>query len=1117
MDIGWNCLGGGIQYQVTDQIVPMITIHHLISAANFMASDVPATRHKSLDAVRALGVVLVMMYHLRWPHVRNAWMCIGFFFTLSGFIITATTFDTFRSRGAVSVVTFWSRRMTRLFPALLAGLLGVCLGLAAQRAGYLGTPPSPQDLWYHQRDLLWGLFYGENFNLMHRQNDYFAQWQRPPIVQHLWSLAIEEQYYLVWPVLFVLWTSAAQCLFRERAAPADPELAPPPPDAAAERPPAPEGPAAPAPQRRPAVSEARYRFALKAMALGDCVVIAASHCVTQWVVREHGVHVAYFSSWLRSGEFACGGLLFCLMELTPALRDRYRRARDAPPLAPAAAVLVELLYALVYPFIVATATMPFAPEEVLPTYFAYLRLPLTTLMMLLALAGAMQDPPKWAVVSRVMHAGPVVFLGQVSYGVYVYHFPLIWWFGSPVWAQAAAQDAPYAWQCARDGLIMAAAVALGAVSALRLEYAVLRRARGAAPLKILSVGLLSSAAVAVVVLAATHGAADPDDVLADYSGAGAPARIVPPAPADAPEPPEALEAAAAAPAVPPPAPAAAAPNASAAPDARFPPPGDCARPWGDCRPVFFITPVDRQEGTIDMWLDAATLPNRKSRFEDKYTIHWGKEKLEQAQGRMPARAVVLACAQLQQTLNPCAPALQWRPHAHWIWVATGIWELCGTAPPGHAKHAACPKRLQVTWLSVPSQPPPGTVAPMSWALLHMLNAAVRAVPAAFNPVFRARIAAQSAELQSRGFVRVPDAAAAGVPPLLQQPSLSVVYYGDSVSRNIHRLMAHVAAQWARAAGARGNWSAVVRPDALRFPALAFHEKTHPASSFFRDFGKGSLAPADPGTLISIGDHSLCYNMEAKNYLEADNTVPPDFSPACPDREFWAGQLSNLLVLLLQRRTARLFLVTNSLYRVGAAQRQLLAEVLGRYRCPVGRAPELTVTVVAWHLLVCPPSRIAHGRCPVGAHGFGKILRDAVHPTGPPGLWLAAQVLQGFIYSLVPKPIYHGRGVDLAQFLQYVYPADHDPSMDEFTEVYGLCAPSQMTWAAAKPAKKPSSGHSGWGLGWGSKNKKSGAGPKHDGKNGQSGKHDAKKGSKGHGYGGHGGGHGNYGKPKKSKM
>lgn len=147
-----------------------------------------------LDGLRAIAVIGVLLYHAGWS-VFGGFLGVETFFALSGFLITALLLAEWNARGQISLRRFWTRRARRLLPALLLLLAGTPV-IAALRA--------PDELARLRVDSLAALGYVMNWYLIGSQQSYFDPSLRPPLLQHLWSLAIEEQFYLFWPLLFGL-------------------------------------------------------------------------------------------------------------------------------------------------------------------------------------------------------------------------------------------------------------------------------------------------------------------------------------------------------------------------------------------------------------------------------------------------------------------------------------------------------------------------------------------------------------------------------------------------------------------------------------------------------------------------------------------------------------------------------------------------------------------------------------------------------------------------------------------------------------------------------------------------------------------------------------------------
>jgi len=171
------------------------------------APDIPvATAARSwrpgLDGLRAIAVLGVMAYHEPNVELAGGFLGVDLFFVLSGFLITGLLLDERRRSGTLSLRSFWNRRARRLLPAL-AGLLVIVLLVTT----LIGDVSQRRDL---PSGLLSAVFYVSNWNLIAHNQSYFDQFTSLSPLQHLWSLAIEEQFYVVWPLVVIA------CLARSR-------------------------------------------------------------------------------------------------------------------------------------------------------------------------------------------------------------------------------------------------------------------------------------------------------------------------------------------------------------------------------------------------------------------------------------------------------------------------------------------------------------------------------------------------------------------------------------------------------------------------------------------------------------------------------------------------------------------------------------------------------------------------------------------------------------------------------------------------------------------------------------------------------------------------------------
>lgn len=150
-----------------------------------------------LDGVRAIAVVAVLLFHLPARVLPGGFLGVDVFFVLSGFLITSLLLGEMETTGRLRFGAFYARRARRLLPALLAVLVvsSVLVLTVARDAAAI-----------FRQDALAALSYTTNWWYIFDERSYFEVLGRPPLLQHLWSLGIEEQFYLVWPaVAFFAW------------------------------------------------------------------------------------------------------------------------------------------------------------------------------------------------------------------------------------------------------------------------------------------------------------------------------------------------------------------------------------------------------------------------------------------------------------------------------------------------------------------------------------------------------------------------------------------------------------------------------------------------------------------------------------------------------------------------------------------------------------------------------------------------------------------------------------------------------------------------------------------------------------------------------------------------
>ena len=303
-----------------------------------------------VQALRAVAVMAVVLYHL-WPErLPGGFVGVDIFFVISGFLITQHLMGEISRTGRVALGAFWARRIRRLLPAAFT-VIAVSLVLL--------FAIMPRVTWQENLQQLGAsAAYVENWLLGFDAVDYLAAENSATLAQHYWSLSVEEQFYVVWPILLLAALALARLLRR-------------------------------------GTPRTAVRWALVAVFVGSLIVSV--------VMTARSPELAFFATPTRAWEFAAGGLLALFPNVVAGARLASLRA----------AMSWVGLAVIAYSAFFITGSLPF------PGVIALV----PVLGAVLVIAGGTSSLG-WSS-SRVAGLRPVQWIGDYSYSIYLWHWPLI--------------------------------------------------------------------------------------------------------------------------------------------------------------------------------------------------------------------------------------------------------------------------------------------------------------------------------------------------------------------------------------------------------------------------------------------------------------------------------------------------------------------------------------------------------------------------------------------------------------------------------------------------------------------------------------------------------------------
>ncbi|MFC0358352.1 acyltransferase family protein [Kytococcus schroeteri] len=307
----------------------------------------PTGFRPDIEGLRAVAVLSVMAYHAGLPFVPGGFSGVDVFFVLSGFLITGQLLKEVRSTGTVDLPAFYGRRFKRLLPAAT-----LVLAFTAVASWLLLPSTRWREMW---GDVAASALYVVNWRLADRSTDYLAEDSQPSPVQHYWSLAVEEQFYVVWPLVLL---GVAMVVRRQRT-----RLGP--------------------------------------TAVGGLLLIGLPSFAWSLWATAHTPESAYFVTTTRLWELVVGAVVACGAGFWPRLRR------------PAASGLVLLGVVLVLAgFFLVTPATPWPGSAAL----------LPTLGTAMVVAGGVSGG---GVLLAGLRSAPMVWVGGLSYSLYLWHWPLV--------------------------------------------------------------------------------------------------------------------------------------------------------------------------------------------------------------------------------------------------------------------------------------------------------------------------------------------------------------------------------------------------------------------------------------------------------------------------------------------------------------------------------------------------------------------------------------------------------------------------------------------------------------------------------------------------------------------
>jgi peptidoglycan/LPS O-acetylase OafA/YrhL len=321
----------------------------------------PSIGHvRALDGIRAVAVTAVVLYHGGVAPMKGGFLGVDVFFVLSGYLITSLLLTELEGSGRLRLGLFYERRARRLLPALVV-LVAIVTFYAYGVVPHGSFPSLP-------RQIVGTMLYVGNWTLIAGHTTYFSMGLPPSPLEHTWSLAIEEQFYLVWPVLLLIGWRLAR------------------------------------------------RRTWLAAGCGAGAVACAGVTALQF---EHGtgINALYFATQTHATTMLVGAAAALLMlRRIPTANDGHFIVATPRWRPTATSCAVIAWTCVVAAFFVVSGT---GPALYRGGYLVF------GVVVAAAISATVATPVGLA--SRILSSPPLTAIGRISYGIYLYHFPLFLW------------------------------------------------------------------------------------------------------------------------------------------------------------------------------------------------------------------------------------------------------------------------------------------------------------------------------------------------------------------------------------------------------------------------------------------------------------------------------------------------------------------------------------------------------------------------------------------------------------------------------------------------------------------------------------------------------------------